>query len=1056
MSIYSASVKRPVTTILVFVAVMVIGLYSLLQLPVDLYPEVELPFVTVITTYPGASATDIESNVTRILEDGLNSVSNLKELTSRSNDGLSVLFLAFEYGSNLDEASNDIRSNLNFVSRLLPDGCEDPSVVKFNSSMMPIIFYAITASESYAGLEKILDEKIVNPLNRIEGVGNVSLTGVPGRRIYIDVDPRKMEAYNLTIEQIGAILRAENMNMPAGYIVMGQTDYPLRIQGEFPESDLLKDIVISNFNGNAVYLKDIAEVRDTIRESKLDTKINGSLGMGLFVQKQSGGNTVKVTKEIEKTLEVLKKDLPPDIKIEKLFSSASFITDSINNLSETLMYAAIFVILVVLFFLGRWRATLIIILTIPISLVVAFIYLFVTGASINIISLTSLSIAIGMVVDDAIVVLENITKHIERGSRPREAAIYATNEVWLAVIVTTLTVVAVFFPLTFVKGLTGVLFKQLGMIVTITVVTSTVAAITFTPTLSALLLRLTPIRTDASFWTYDGSLRKVLDRFDNFYEATLNWALHHKTVVTIIATAAFVASLSLFGVIHTEFFPEADESRVNVSVELQTGTRVDNTIILADRIDSLLSAKYPEIDLISTSTGSDEGGGFSSIFSSGGTHTITHSLRLIPVDERERNVWEIADEIRKDLSVYPEIINYNVSTGGGGMQSFGGNTVDIEVYGYDISATNIVAQEIADRVKQIEGARDVNISRDKSKPELQIILDQNKMMSSGLNTAAVASAIRNRVDGLTATRLRQSGNEYDVIVRFKKSARSSLTDVQNIGIVNPAGRLIRLGEIAEINEYWAPPQIDRKRKERIVTVSLTPYQRSLTDLQKEIQGIIDSTQKPSGVMVQISGAIEEQAEAFMDIAMLLVVSLILVYLVMASQFESLRMPLIIMFSIPFAFSGVAIALFLTNTPLSVISAMGAVLLIGIVVKNAIVLVDFINLMRDRGNDLYSAILISGKSRLRPVLMTSATTILAMFPLAISAGSGSELWRPMGIAVIGGLIFSTFVTLVLVPVVYAIFISRKERWKYREAYSELQYLNGDNGINGDSSETGTTR
>jgi len=1043
MSIYSTSVKKPVTTILIFVAVIVIGLYSLVQLPVDLYPEIELPFVTVITTYPGASATDIENNVTRTLEDALNSVSNLKEITSRSSDGLSVIFLSFEYGSNLDEASNDIRSNLNFVTRFLPEDSEDPSIVKFNSSMMPIIFFAITASESYAGLEKILDEKIVNPLNRIEGVGAVTLTGVPGRRIYIDVDPRKMEAYNLTVEQIGAVLRAENMNMPAGYIEMGQTDYPLRIQGEFPESDLLRDIVISHFNGNAVYLKDVAEIRDTFRESKLDTKINGSLGMGLFVQKQSGGNTVKVTKEIENTLEVLKRDLPPDVEIEKLFSSASFITDSINNLSETLMFAAIFVILVVLFFLGRWRATLIIILTIPISLIVAFIYLFVTNASINIISLTSLSIAIGMVVDDAIVVLENITKHIERGSRPREAAIYATNEVWLAVIVTTLTVVAVFFPLTFVKGLTGVLFKQLGMIVTITVVTSTIAAITFTPTLSSLMLRLSPIKQDASFWSYDGSIRKGLDKFDNFYEKTLNWALHHKTFVSIIALVVFVGSMSLFTFVDTEFFPEADESRISINTELQTGTRVDNSIRVADRIDSLLAAKYPEIDLISTSTGSDDQGGFSSIFGAGGTHIITHSLRLVPVDERERDVWEIAEEIRNDLSVYPEIINYNVTTGDGGG-GFGGNTVDVEVYGYDIAATNIVAQELADKIRVIQGATDVTISRDKSKPELQIILDQAKMISNGLNTATVATAVRNRVDGLTATRLRQSGNEYDIVVRFTKNARSSLTDIENIGITNPMGRIVRLGEIAEIKEYWAPPQIERKRKERIVTVSLTPYQRSLTDLQREIQKAIDSTPKPSGVMVQISGAIEEQMEAFMDIGMLLIVSLILVYLVMASQFESLRMPLIIMFSIPFAFSGVAMGLFFTNTPLSVISAMGAVLLIGIVVKNAIVLVDFINLMRERGNDLYSAILISGKSRLRPVLMTSATTILAMFPLAISAGSGAELWRPMGIAVIGGLIFSTFVTLVLVPVVYAIFVTRKERWKYREAYSELQYLNGNNG------------
>jgi HAE1 family hydrophobic/amphiphilic exporter-1 len=454
MSIYSTSVKRPVTTILIFVGLMVMGIYSLVQLPVDLYPEMELPFVVVMTTYPGASATDIESNVTRPIENTLNSISKLKEITSTSSDGTSIIFMNFEYGTNLDEASNDIRSNLGFVERMLPEDCEKPAIIKFSTSMMPIVFYAITAKESYAGLEKILDEKIVNPLNRIEGVGSVALTGVPGRKVYIDVDPRKMEAYNLTIEQIGNILRAENMNMPAGYIEMGQTDYPLRIQGEFPESNVLKNIVVSSFNGASVYLKDIAEVRDTIRESKYDTKINGAKGMSMFVQKQSGGNTVKVTKEIEKNLEILKKELPPDVKIEKLFDSATFIKDSIRNLSETLMYAAIFVILVVLFFLGRWRATFIIILTIPISLIVAFIYLFITDASINIISLTSLSIAIGMVVDDAIVVLENITKHIERGSQPREASIYATNEVWLAVIVTTLTVVAVFFPLTFVTGLT--------------------------------------------------------------------------------------------------------------------------------------------------------------------------------------------------------------------------------------------------------------------------------------------------------------------------------------------------------------------------------------------------------------------------------------------------------------------------------------------------------------------------------------------------------------------------------------------------------------------------
>lgn len=1044
MSIYSTSVRRPVTTILIFVGLMVLGIYSLTQLPIDLYPEMELPYVVVYTNYSGASASDIESNVTHLLENTLNAVSNLKEITSRSSDATSIIFMNFEYGTNLDEASNDIRSDISMVERYLPSGCDKPTIIKFNSSMMPISYYTITAKESYAGLEKILDEKIVNPLNRIEGVGSVSLSGVPGRKVYVDVDPRKMEAYHMTIEQIGGILGAENLNTPAGDIEMGKTDYPLRIQGEFPESDVLKNIVLTTFNGNNVYLKDVAEVRDTIRETKLDTKIGGIKGMSMYVQKQSGGNTVKVTKEVDKKLAELKKDLPPDIQIEKLFDSASFIKDSISNLTKTLMYAAIFVILVVLFFLGRWRATFIIILTIPISLIVAFIYLFVSGSSINIISLTSLSIAIGMVVDDAIVVLENITKHIERGSRPREAAIYATNEVWLAVIVTTLTVVAVFFPLTFVKGLTGVLFKQLGMSVTITIVTSVFAAITLTPTLSSLLLKWYPIRVDARWYTYDGSIRKGLDWFDHFYEKTLRWALNHKKIVVTAAFLVFAGSMGLFAVIGTEFFPQTDESRLTITLKLQTGTRVGETVKLADKINEMIKDKYPEVSIISSSAGYDDQGGFASIFMSQGTHTISYSLHLVPIEQRKKSSFELAEEMRKDFAAIPEIIEYSISTSSN-MGSFGGSTVDVEVYGYDVAKTNIVAEKLADKIKKLKGAKDVSISRDKSKPELQIILDQNKMAANGLNTATVSNEISDRVDGLTATKLRQFGDEYDIVVRFKKSFTSTLTDIENIGISNMAGQIVRLGEIAQIKEYWAPPTIEHKRKERIVTVSFTPYKESLTKLQTEVQKIIDGTDTPAGVMVQISGAIKDQMDSFKDILFLLLVSLVLVYLIMASQFESLKMPLIIMFSIPFAFSGVAIALFLTNTTLSVISAIGAVMLVGIVVKNAIVLVDFINLMRERGLELIEAVALSGRSRLRPVIMTSATTILGMLPLAMSKGSGSELWSPMGIAVIGGLVFSTVVTLVIVPVIYSIFARHGERNRRLADYKELSFLNENNGV-----------
>jgi HAE1 family hydrophobic/amphiphilic exporter-1 len=579
------------------------------------------------------------------------------------------------------------------------------------------------------------------------------------------------------------------------------------------------------------------------------------------------------------------------------------------------------------------------------------------------------------------------------------------------------------------------------MSVTITIVTSVFAAITLTPTLSSLMLKWYPIKRDAPFWTYDGSIRKGLNWMDRFYEKTLRWALHHKTVVSIIASLIFILSMGLFTVIGTEFFPQTDESRLSATIQLQTGTRVEETTKISEELDAMIKAKYPEVTIMSTSSGYDDQGGFASIFSSQGTHTISYSLHLVPIGQRKKSSFDLAEDLRKDLAAVPEIIDYKVTTSSN-MGSFGGSTVDVEIYGYDIAQTNIVAEELAAKIKNIKGAKDVTISRDKSKPELQIIFDQNKMISNGLNTAMVSSAVKNRVDGLTATKLRQYGDEYDIVVRYKRSSTSTLTDIENIGITNPAGQIIRLGEIAQIKEYWAPPTIERKRKERIVTVSFTPYKESLTTLQIEVQKAIDSTVLPAGVMVQISGAIKDQMDSFKDIAMLMLISLILVYLIMASQFESLKMPFIIMFSIPFAFSGVAIALFLTHTSLSVISGIGAVMLIGIVVKNAVVLVDFINLMRERGLELYEAIAVSGRSRLRPVLMTSATTILGMLPLAMSAGSGSELWSPMGIAVIGGLIFSTFVTLVLVPVVYAMFSKHGERNKNLAVYSEMEFMNDD--------------
>ena len=1030
MSIYKSAVKKPITTMMVFVAIIVFGLYSLTRLPVDLYPEMEMPAISVMTIYSGANSSEIETNITKPIEDALNSLDKLKEITSISRDNLSVVMIEFEWESNLDEAANDIRNSLEFIKDNLPDGAESPVIYKFNSSMMPILMYAITAEESYEGIEKIIDDKVVNYLNRIEGVGSVGLSGIPTRQIQVEVDPVKLESMGLTVEMIGGMIQAENINVPAGNVKMGQMDYQLKVQGEFTESEQIKNIILGNYNGQIIRIRDIANVRDSIKDMTIDEKIDGKTGIRLFVQKQSGANTVAVAEQVMKEIERIEPTLPQDIQFKLVYDSAEFISSSIDNLTETIMYAFLFVILVVLFFLGRWRATFIIVLTIPISLITAFIFLALTGGSINIISLTSLSIAIGMVVDDAIVVLENITKHVERGSSPREAAIYATNEVWLAVIVTTLVIAAVFIPLTMVSGMTGVLFKQLGWIVTITTVTSTVAAISLTPMLSSKLLKLNPPSTKK--FSYDNTIKKFLDKVDDLYERGIRFVLRHKVSALLISVLIFVASMMIVPNIGTEFIPESDESRFSATIKLQAGTRVEETSKIARQVEQIITERYPETILVSSSAGSDDSGGIGSLFGSSGSNVINTTVRLVKPKERTRSVWEIGDDLRQQLDKIPEISEFTVSYGGGGLS---GNTVDVEIYGYDFDVTNVLAAELAERIKTIEGARDVKISRDELKPELEFVLDEDKLALYGLNTATVSSILRNRITGLTATQFREEGDEYDVIVRLAEEYRSSISDIENIVITNQQGTIVRLGDLGEVVETFLPPNIDHKRRERIVTVSATPYGVSLGEMANQIKDEISKVDIPNGILVDIAGAYQDQQDSFMDLGLLMILALVLVYIVMASQFESFKTPLIIMISIPFSFSGVAIALWLTGTNLSVVAALGAVLLIGIVVKNAIVLVDYINLMRDRGYPLYDAIAMSGKSRLRPVLMTALTTGLGMLPLALSSGEGSEIWSPMGISVIGGLIFSTFLTLIIVPVIYAVLDRPGSRKRRRLAHQK---------------------
>lgn len=1037
MNIYNTAVNKPISTLMVFLAILVLGVFSYVQLPVDQYPKMDPPYITVMATYPGANASDIEENVTKILEDQLNSVDDLKELTSTSYDNLAVVSLEFEWEANLDEASNDVRDAVDKAMQNLPDDIDRPTIMRFNTSMMPILIYAVTAKESYPGLDKILDDKLVTRLNRVDGVASVTLAGAPERVVYVEVDPNKMDAYNLTLEQIGSTILAENKDVPSGNVKMGLSDYTFRVEGEFDESDEIKDIVLGTRNNRTIFLHDVAKVRDTLKDITLEQSINRGRGGVLLVTKQTDANAVAIAKEVKKELAIAQKDLPTDINFEIIVDNSDFIVKSINNLQDSLKYALIFVILVVFVFLGRWRATFIIALTIPISLIVAFIYLFATGESLNVISLSSLSIAIGMVVDDAIVVLENITKHIDRGSRPREAAKYGTNEVWLSVIVTTLVTVAVFFPLTLVMGMTGILFKQLGWIVCITVCTSTATAISLTPMLCSQLLKIQEAQESGKFSFYH-FVTKTLDRLDNWYERLVRWSLRHKTFIICCMFGVFLGSCSMMKLIKTDFMPQNDEGSMSVYVKMQTGQRVEETKRVALEIDSVMRAEIPELTIINLSYGSEEEASFASMMNSTGNNILNMRVRVKDLKERDRSVFEIADQLRGILKRFPDVLEYTVSTSSNSMSS---NTVDIEIMGHDFDMTSRLANEIANKAKEIPGAEDIKISRDNDKPELRLFLNKDKLAQHALTTSEVGQALRNRIYGFRNSKFKEDGEEYDIIVRFEEKYRSSITELENILITDGKGEKVRLKELGEIREYYSPPNIERKSKQRMLKVSITPAAGvAMGEIATQAQKIIDGMDNiPQEVTMYIGGGYEDQQESFGSLIVLLLLSLMLVYIVMAAQFESFKMPFIIMLAIPFAFTGVILALLLTNTTLSVIAALGAIMLVGIVTKNGIVLIDFINLMRERGVRLYDAIAQACRSRLRPVLMTSLTTILGMVPMALSVGEGSETWRPMGVAVIGGMIFSTIITLVIVPVVYAAMDKSGSRNKKKALAKQFKFM-----------------
>ena len=1031
MSIYRKAVNNPVTTSLVFIAMAIFGIFSLINISLDRFPKFDANVVMVMSSYPGASAEDIETNLTKVLENSLNGVSDLKDMTSTSKENISLITLEFIEGVDIDVATNDVRDKLDMVNSVLPDGVTLPVIFKFSADDMPIMIMAATAKESLQALEKILDDKVATPLARVSGVGTVSIAGAPKREIQVYCDPNKLEAYGLTVAGISNIIAAENRNVPSGTIDIGSNAYSLRVEKEFKSAEEMHDIIVGHANGRSIYLRDVARVVDGVEERYQESYVNGTQGAQIVIQKQADANTVNVIRGVKKAMKNIEKSLPSDIEIRTVVDGSDNILNTLNSLKETIIMTFLIVMLVVYLFLGRWRATFIIVLAIPVSLLASLMYLWATGNTLNIVSMSSLSIAIGMVVDDAIVVLENISTHLERGAKPKEAAVHATQEVGISVIASTLTMLAVFLPLTMIKGMAGLMFKQLGWITSIIMIVSTIGALTLIPMLCSQFLRYKPKHGKLHSLIF-GNFNKFIELISRGYSRMINWCIGHRTITVLISLVAFIASIGYIAPqIKTEFFPKSDDGRLTVQLELPAGTGQSVTRTLAHEIYGKFRDAVPEIVNCSFSLGQADSDNAFAAMQNNGTHVVSYNINLGSMEDRDRSTGQIADVVRGILSDYPEFKKIKVTEGGhGGMG--GASSVDVEIYGFDFETTDRVAKEIQAKMLKNSVFSQVLLSRDEYTPEYQVDFDREKLAINGLNSTTAASYLSAAMNGSTMSYYREDGDEYDIRVRYAPEFRTGLEDIENILIYNNMGKGVRIKDVGTVVESLTPPSIQRKNRERLITVQgLVANGVALSDAVLVTDNILADTDIPSELAIEIGGSYEDQQDMFGDLIMLLIMIIILVYIVMASQFESFMSPFVIMFSIPFAFLGVLLGLFVTGTPLGAMGMIGILILMGIVVKNGIVLIDYTILMQERGKSVTEASVIAAKSRLRPILMTTLTTVLGMIPMAIGQGEGSEMWRSLGMVVAWGLSISTLVTLVIIPTVYASMSSWQERRKARK-------------------------
>jgi HAE1 family hydrophobic/amphiphilic exporter-1 len=1027
MNLSDIAIKRPITTFMVFISIVIVGAFSLSRLSIDLMPDVEFPSLTVSTTYEGASPKEVETLITEPMERAVSTVQNIEEVRSTSSEGQSTVTVDFTWGTDMTEAVNDMRERVARVKGMLPEDVTEPMVWKFDASSMPIMNLGLSGNMPPDKLRRYAEDEIKYRLEQIEGVAAVDIRGGLEREIHVDVDRSQLEAVGLSFSRITSALMNENLDEPGGYLETERTELLMRTSGQYTNIAQIANTVVGHQNGTPIYLHQVADVKDSFKERRSETRLKGEPGISISIQKQPGENTVRVSDRVLKRVEAINQTLPAGMQLFVTRDNAVFIRNSITQIQQAAIIGGILAVFILFVFLRNIRSTLIISVAIPIAVIAAFILMNFAGLTLNMMSMGGLALGIGMLVDNAIVVLENIFRHREWGEEANHAASVGTKEVSAAISASTLTTLCVFFPLLFAGGgMQGVFFSQLAYTVSFSLMASLFVALTLVPVMSAKFLHVKPTSEEGErgglFLRFKQRIAKSFDALNDKYRDALDWTLNHRLWVMIICPLALVLTLTMIPTIGTELMPQVDEGNISISIQLPVGTKFQITDALAKSIEKVVQASVPEMNTMRTSVG---GGGW---FGGRASHTASISVDLVNKKERQRSTEEVMADLRRKLIGIPDAKIWISIRGSMMTRMMGGREerVEVDVRGHDLETGAVLAEQVKEIVESVEGTVNVRVSREEGKPELTVLVDRDKSSALGLNLATVADTLNTGLTGMVATRYREGGDEFDVRVRLKEKDRLSLDNVKTFFLNTGANSTVSLNNIAQIQERVGPIAIQRRDQERIITVSASIAGRDFGSIASEVNEKLASLNVPEGFTVRPSGEQEEQQKAFRSLVLVLMLAIALVYMVMAAQFESLLHPFVIMFSIPFATIGVILILFLTGTNFSITVFIGIIMLAGIVVNNAIVLVDYINLMRRQGLEMREAILESGRRRLRPILMTTLTTVLALVPMSFGIGAGAELQAPMARTVLGGLTIATTFTLFFIPTLYSLFESAREK------------------------------